>query len=201
MAEDSVDERTRARKAAYSRKYYRENLEKCREAARIRANARYKADPKKVGDEIRAYKKANPDKKREMDANWRANNREKLREVTRAWNASHPDERKKIAKKWVGENTDKMRIYARQRRAKKLSAEGSHTVADIAAIRKLQKDRCAMTCCRARLNGRGDVDHIQALSKGGSNWPRNLQILCMSCNRSKNDRDPIEFSQSRGMLL
>ena len=119
---------------------------------------------------------------------WYRANAERLREKAKLngakWRAAHPD--KHAAKE-------------RNRRALKRSAEGVHTVADIAAIRVAQKDRCA--CCRVKLRGKGDVDHIVPLFRGGSNWPANLQILCEFCNGSKGSKDPLEFMQQRGFLL
>lgn len=76
---------------------------------------------------------------------------------------------------------------------------GHHTEADLKSIRKLQKDKCAM--CKCKLRGRGELDHIYPLSKGGSNFARNLQFLCITCNRSKGAKDPVLFAQSKGLLL
>lgn len=121
-------------------------------------------------------------------AEWYRANAERLREKARAYGPE-----------WRKANPEKHAARERNRRARKRAAEGSHTVDDIAAIRASQKDRCAY--CRAKLHGKGDVDHITPLVKGGSNWPSNLQILCEFCNGSKGSKDPIDFMQGRGLLL
>lgn len=48
---------------------------------------------------------------------------------------------------------------------------------------------------------KGHIDHITPLKLGGSNWPRNLQLLCASCNIIKNAKDPIAHMQSLGFLI
>ena len=139
-------------------------------------------------DKVKARKRSPEavEKTRVKSRALKAKNAEKIREQNRAWRKANPD---------------KIAVYQSTRRARKLQAEGAHTAADIAAIRVLQKDMCANSQCKKRLRGKGHIDHIVALASGGSNWPRNLQLLCASCNRSKGARDPIEFMQSHGLLL
>lgn len=105
----------------------------------------------------------------------------------------------RISSDWVKTNPAKAKISRANYRVRKLGAPGEFDAGDIARIRLLQRDKCAV--CAKRLNGRGHIDHIIPISRGGSNEPRNLQLTCVSCNCSKRDMDHIEFMRGRGRLL
>lgn len=130
-------------------------------------------------------------------------NREKYRERKKIdrqrYRASHPERKAAETKRWFAKNRDKKRQYRRNRKALEKGAVGSHTNEDISEILKLQKDRCAY--CQKKINDTYHVDHIIALSRGGSNDRTNLQLTCGPCNQRKKDQDPLDFARSRGKLL
>lgn len=74
-----------------------------------------------------------------------------------------------------------------------------HNGNDINKLLITQKRKCIV--CKKLLNNTYHVDHIQPISKGGSNCKYNIQILCPHCNLQKNAKDPIEFMQFKGYLL
>jgi diadenosine tetraphosphate (Ap4A) HIT family hydrolase len=52
--------------------------------------------------------------------------------------------------------------------------------------------RCAL-CGATKKERPLDVDHMKPRSRGGTNDPWNLQVLCSKCNRSKRDQDETDF--------
>jgi 5-methylcytosine-specific restriction endonuclease McrA len=55
------------------------------------------------------------------------------------------------------------------------------------ALLRMQRHTCQM-CGRNGDHSRIEVDHIIPIALGGSNDFSNLQLLCLSCNRSKGAR-------------
>lgn len=185
----------REKSRACCRAYYVANRERLAEKRRLR----HAANPEKLAERNRAYRAANRDKCIEYSRDYYAANHDKFIQHTRAWRRANPEALAEQRRLYRAKNSEKRTADGHLRRARKRSADGSHTAADIKRIRAAQSDKCA--CCRVRLKGRGHLDHIVALAAGGSNWPSNLQYLCRSCNLAKGARDPIEFMQARGMLL
>ncbi len=97
------------------------------------------------------------------------------------------------------ENAERYRSHCRTRRAKLSGADGSHSQRDIDAIWDKQRGRCAY--CRRRLDEGYHVDHINPVSKGGSNKRSNLQLTCKKCNLSKHNKTPEDFARSIGRLI
>lgn len=184
------------------------------ESGRAACSARYWADPEKARAQSSAWRAANPEKFRagmrrwyaenkehsaRAGREWAAANKEKARAIRAAWRDRNPEKNRELQARWQKDNRDAANAIARNRRARKRNAEGRHSAKDAQEIRLRQGGKCAY--CREKLSGRAHLDHIQPLAAGGSNWPRNLQWLCPPCNMSKNARDPIEFAQSKGLLL
>lgn len=126
----------------------------------------------------------NPTARIEQIVKWANENRERVRGNHRSW--SH-------------KNHGKVYANTRNQQARRRGAIGTHTQEDIEEIRRMQRNRCAY--CPEILGDDYEVDHIVPLKKGGTNFRKNIQLACPSCNKKKNAKDPIIFARLLGKLI
>ena len=171
------------------------NFEKIKEK-----NANYwekhKDNQKKVNA---AYKIANSEKIKAVRKVYAEKNQESIAIKSAEWKERNKDHHTKVKKAWRAANPEKSRCFVRARRARIRNAEGRHSAEDVQRIFVAQRGKCAH--CRISIKPGYHVDHIQPLARGGSNWPRNLQLLCQPCNQTKHAKDPIDWARSKGALL
>lgn len=178
---------------------------------------KYRENPDQYRRRASEWRKANPERKDAWSKRWRDRNTERVNAVAKARYYRDLEASRDKARRYREDNRDKLRARRKakyhedieDRRAKsrlesntrkaRLVGAGGTLSPDIATrLMVLQKGRCA--CCSERLV-KYHIDHIHALSRGGENIDRNVQLLCPPCNLSKNAKDPIQFMQERGFLI
>lgn len=171
---------------ARDRKWRAENVERRREQERTR----YAKDPEKFVNKTKLYYKNNAEsvRTRRIEYHYRSYQNEDVRIKAKI-----------RSQQWALENPARAKVSVRNAKARRKNISGRHTADDIESIMKSQFWKCAY--CRVRLGKKYHVDHITAVSKGGTNDRRNLQVLCVPCNLAKGARDPIFHAQMLGMLL
>lgn len=184
--------RNRSARKEYVAKRRIANLDHAKKLER----ARYQRRAVKARAAAKAWRIANREKYLAEKRATRERKREKIAEYMRAWRLKN----KEHIRRYDQANPEIRIASTSRRRAFKLRSQDTHTADDIKNIFRMQRWRCAY-CSIKIAKGAMHVDHIVALSKGGSNGPRNLQILCIPCNLSKSAKDPIVFARQIGMLL
>jgi 5-methylcytosine-specific restriction endonuclease McrA len=178
-----------------NRLLYLKNAEARREYSR-----QYRAmNPEKVKESDRLAKLKNREQRLAKDRERRARNTDQLKEYRKKYYAANKAKILAANAEWYKQNPEQNRANQHTQRAKRSGAEGSHTKQEIRGLLTKQGHKCA--CCSVSIKRRYHIDHITPLSRGGTNWARNLQLTCPKCNLSKNDSDPITFMQSLGKLL
>lgn len=136
---------------------------------------------------------------KERERNRYIRDKEKRLAQSKAYYEKNKEKIKKYRVKWASENIEKVKAARWRRKARLKGAAGSFSSRDIEALMEKQKGRCVE--CRSCIKERFDIDHIMPLFLGGSNYPKNLQLLCRVCNRKKSYKDPFVWANENGRLL
>jgi len=188
----------------------------CKKCASDKNRAYHEANKEVISARQRIWREVNKEKHTALCKNWYEANKERKAITMKAWRDENKEhcinysksyysvqenkERHAVARNaWSKSHPEIRSAYERNRNARKRESSGTHTTADINNLLVLQRNKCA--ACNKSISKGYHVDHIIALSNGGSNDKYNLQLLCAHCNCSKHAKDPIDFMQSRGMLL
>lgn len=123
----------------------------------------------------------NPQKKYEDNKRWAILNPEKVRQSRRQWKQNNPL---------------KVVVHSTLRRARIIDADGWFLTDDINRLYEEQEGRCFY--CGITLHKCYEIEHMQPLSRGGSNWPHNLCLSCPQCNYSKGKKTVDEWYSARG---
>ena len=158
-------------------------------------------NPEKFKAEARRNYLRNKSKNNARSAKWREDHKDELRVYFQEHYAVNRDKKRAIVREYCRLHPEAIATLKRNRRALKRGAEGSHTNAELQALLKRQKHRCANTACGVSIKDGFHADHIIPLALGGSNWISNIQLLCPTCNMRKSAKHPIDWAQENGLLL
>ena len=167
----------------------------CRECSCQKTKHWYATNPERARENARHWREENLDQKRENNRMWAQKNPDKDKASKDKWAAANPDKILDRVRRWRAAHPEESRDQYRRRRARKLGAEGFHTVAEVEQLREDQNDRCCY--CGDVLNGGGHLDHKIPLVRGGSEWISNLAWACVSCNVRKSTRTDQEWEADR----
>jgi 5-methylcytosine-specific restriction endonuclease McrA len=185
--------RNREKILQQKRSYYERN----REIILAKITAKRRANPEAHRAASAAWKQRNQEKAKAIFDRWYAANRDRLleemRQRSRAWYKENRERHLESSRLWASANRDKKNAHSKNRRARELDADGYYTAEDVEALWVAQDGKCANPHCATPLAVSCTVDHKVPLTRGGSHWPSNLQLMCHPCNASKGSKTMEEW--------
>lgn len=169
-----------------------------REAKAERNRRYYAANKAKLNEQSRRYREENREAIAQAGRLYREKNREIIAEYKRQHYASTREITAESNRKWRELNPDKVRAYHHNRRARKSGNGGTHSAADLAAIRAAQTDKLGRLICWAcgkPIKSNPHLDHWLPLYKQGPNSAGNLHYMHAKCNQLKHRKHPFELGR------
>lgn len=190
----------------------------CHECSLILRRAKYPEEYQKRKEEIKARAKQwrldNMERAKENDKRKHhakrdaelvrmkiryAKNREADIERKRKDYRDNAEENRAKQRSRYAENKDYFKPYIKARKARIRSSEGSLTAKQVKKMLLDQKGKCIY--CKSDISKNYHVDHIVPISKNGSSFIENIQLLCPTCNLRKCAKMPEDYAKEIGLLL
>jgi 5-methylcytosine-specific restriction endonuclease McrA len=168
---------------------------KCRTCEHERDAELRSKNKDKRSESQRRFRERNPERSKEIKRKWAENNPDKVVQKNARYYIENRDVVKSRNDKYNKKHPEKKRARVEKRRKLSKQAEGNFTENDLKIMYEEQEHRCAYCGITIFWNIPNDIhiDHIQPLSKGGSNWPNNLCLACADCNLSKGEKSIEEW--------
>lgn len=187
-------------RAEINKLYYQKNKER----HNIRTKKYYEDNKNQILKICKEYREENKDRISELKKDWAKRNKERKLEQEKRWRENNEEQNIEMKKKWYRKNRDRVYSNILKRRSIK------HNVYFKGVRRKelLDRDNWTCQCCGIKVHDekinnptKANIDHIIPISKGGDSTPENLQVLCRTCNLSKNDKTDIVIEQTGQIKL
>lgn len=138
---------------------------------------------------------ANKDRSQANTKSWVERNYDRNRETAAIWRSNNAEYHRELCKAWQRANRNRKAVIESNRRANHRGSCGRFTLEQVSTILYAQGGKCSY--CDETQNLQ--IDHVIPISRGGSNWPWNLQWLCAFHNASKNARTDSEYRALIGL--
>lgn len=136
---------------------------------------------------LERYRESHRDEINEKARQRRQEDIEHARLLGRQSRERHREDRNAYQREYNKTNRDKITAATNRRRARKLQAEGSHTLEEWESLKRHYNFTC-LCCGRQEPEITLTRDHVIPLNKGGDDSINNIQPLCNRCNSKKSSK-------------
>ena len=123
------------------------------------------------------FREKNSKKIKDEKKKYYEKNKEKIKLKSRIWSKENKEKRNKTKITWRQKNPEKVKTYRQNRRSSLLFSDFSFSSEELLQRFEHQKRKCYWCMCDIKLDN-FHVDHLIALSNGGSNHINNIVCSC-----------------------
>lgn len=194
-------------KKEYGEKQYQAN----KESITKRHKEYRQANKEKTAERMKEYGQANKEKIFEYQKKYRQTNKEKVVEYHKEYRQTNKEKRSEQGKEYYLLNKEKINERQKEHfqtehgkevsyrgRLKRRSHEHKVSFTPHQRTEILNRDNWTCQSCGIKVQDESKgkwntpnkchIDHIIPISKGGNSEPKNLRVLCRTCNLSKRDK-------------
>lgn len=171
------------KKALYDKEYRKANSEKIK----FNKKLHYIKNAEKIRAKVKKWRLENAEKAKKTGQIYYKKNKEAIDRKNKLYIQEHPETAKKSIRIFRKRHPEKAKEDKRKRRNRELNAEGFHTNEQWENLKKRYKYTC-LCCKKQEPEIKLTEDHIIPLSRGGSDYIKNIQPLCQSCNSRKHTK-------------